>query len=149
MTRLFCFLIILSIQNVALSEDSEFGSFDDFNESFDEEFDFDFTFTPKSTIDTVSLESIDNPELSDAAIAGALKTSVEFSGEGTDKPAYERVAEREESQKKIEREETETRKGQDAEQNAFPETPSPFIEEQFVYDTGRTLEIKTTTVERP
>lgn len=124
------------------------GLGDDFDEF--ESFDFDFEFKPKSTIDTFPLQGIDTQEMSNAAIKGALQTSIEFSGRELNKPAHQKVDEDSEYRQKSEVHDKEfnAQRSANYEQDPLSE-PTPEIHETYVFDNGRTLDISTTTVERP
>jgi len=65
----------------------------------DIDLDFEFAFHKKSTIEDFPLKEIDQDELSNAAIAGALQTNTYQADGQTGKPIYEEQQENNEKQK--------------------------------------------------
>lgn len=123
---------------------------DEFDAEFEDEFEFDFSFKPKSTIDTFPMQGIASDELSNAVIKGALQNYDSATPFELEKPAYQKVDENDEQEKKVQVEER-GRMSNTGEINPelliSPETPR--IELEFRYDTGRVLDNNNVTVERP
>lgn len=126
---------------------ASFSAFADEEDDFD--LDFYFSKKQKSTLEDFPLQEIGSEELSDAAIAGALQTN--SSGNNLDaKPVYEEQKEATDKKKVAatgkEKDQLEAEKILQFSQQA----PPPQIQlPEFVTPSIRTLQVNSTTVERP
>ena len=121
------------------ADEGDYDNFDDL--------DFDFSVRQKSTLNDFPMQEIDQEELSNAAIAGALQTGTT----NNELPAYKQIQDENEKLKKNDLDEKNNKENSDdvLKFSQISEPASPFQQPVYSAPNGRTYGAhNTTTVER-